>query len=99
MKDNLEPLLHNALFTLDVCHVVEKLWSVGRRFHKEGSEELKAWVEDLKTLVYGGRAAELVERLHGYCRQVPFHGPGTKSPRAALTGLTRYRKPGLAMSL
>jgi hypothetical protein len=97
MKDNLEPLFPNAIFTLDVYHVVEKLWGVGRRFHKEGSEELKAWVEDLKTLVYGGRAAELVERLHGYCRQVPLHGPGTKSRRAALENLIGYLELRLRM--
>ena len=46
----------NAIITLDVCHVVEKLWELGHRFHKEGSEELKAWVEELKELVYQGRA-------------------------------------------
>jgi hypothetical protein len=97
LKDYLEPLFPNALFTLDVCHVVEKLWSVGRRFHKEGSEELKAWVEDLKTLVYGGRAAELVERLRGYGRQVSLHGPGTKGRRDALEQLIGYLEPRLAM--
>ena len=54
LKDNLEPLFPNAIITLDVCHVVEKLWEVGHRFYKEGSEELKAWVEELKGLVYEG---------------------------------------------
>ena len=33
-----------------MCHVVEKLWALGHHFHKEGSEELKAWVEELKAL-------------------------------------------------
>ena len=56
LKDNLEPLFPNAIITLDVCHVVEKLWEVGHRFYKEGSEELKAWVEELKGLVYEGTA-------------------------------------------
>lgn len=97
LKDYLEPLFPKAIFTLDVCHVVEKLWSVGRRFHKEGSEELKAWVEDLKPLVYGGGAAELVERLRGYWRQVPLQGPGTKSRREALEQLIGYLEPRLPM--
>ncbi len=97
MKDNLEPLFPNAIFTLDVYHVVEKLWAVGRRFHKEGSEELKVWVEDLKTLVYAGRAAELVERLRGYGRQVALHGPGTHGRRAALENLIGYLEPRLGM--
>ncbi len=55
LKGSMEPLFPKAIFTLDVCHVVEKLWALGHRFHKEGSEELKAWVEDLKELVYQGR--------------------------------------------
>ena len=97
LKDNLEPLFPNALFTLDVCHVVEKLWSVGHRFHKEASAELKAWVEDLKTLLYAGRAAELVERLRGFWQQVPTHGPGTKGRRQALEKLIGYLEPRLAM--
>ena len=63
LKDNLEPLFPRAIFTVDVCHVVEKLWSLGRRFHKEGSEELKAQVAEWKELVYAGRAEEWVEQL------------------------------------
>ena len=26
LKDNLEPLFSKAIFTLDICHVVERLW-------------------------------------------------------------------------
>ena len=71
LKEKLEPLFPNAIITLDVCHVVEKLWELGHRFHKEGSEELKAWVEELKELVYQGRAATLVKRLQTLLKQVP----------------------------
>jgi hypothetical protein len=97
LKQNLERWFPKAIFTLDVCHVVEKLWSVGHRFHKEGSAELKAWVEDLKTLVYAGRAAELVARLRVYWQQEPAHGPGTKGRREALEKLIGYLEPRLAM--
>jgi hypothetical protein len=97
LKDNLEPLFPQAIFTLDVCHVVEKLWSLGQRFHQEGSEELKAWVEELKTLLYGGQAAALVERLRRWRRQVPLHGPGTKGRRKALDALIGYMEPRLPM--
>jgi hypothetical protein len=97
LKDQLEPLFPKAIFTLDVCHVVEKLWSLGRYFHKEGSDELKAWVEELKTFVYGGRLAELLERLRDWLGQVPLHGPGTKGRRQALTSLLGYLEPRLAM--
>ncbi len=95
LKHNLVQLFPKAIVTLDGCHVVEKLWALGHRFHKEGSAELTAWVEDLKALLYGGRAAELGERLRGYAQQVPQHGPGTKSRRQALAALIGYLAPRL----
>jgi hypothetical protein len=97
LKDNLEPLFPKAIFTLDVCHVVEKLWSLGSHFHKEGSAELKACVEELKMLLYRGHAAELVRRLRGWWQQVPLHGPGTKGRRRALAALIGYLEPRLQM--
>ena len=95
LKEKLEPLFPNAIITLDVCHVVEKLWELGHRFHKEGSEELKAWVEELKELVYQGRAATLVKRLQTLLKQVPMHGPGTKGRRQALKKLIGYLEPAI----
>jgi hypothetical protein len=97
LRQNLEPLFPGAIVTLDVCHVVEKLWALGHRFHREGSAELTAWVEDLKVLLYGGRAAELVDRLRALHRQVPAHGPGTKGRRQGLKTLIGYLAPRLAM--
>jgi hypothetical protein len=97
LRQNLVPLFPGALVTLDVCHVVEKLWALGHRFHPEGSAALTAWVEELKALVYSGRAAELVERLRDYQRQVPAHGPGTKGRRQALKALIGYLTPRLEM--
>jgi hypothetical protein len=97
LRDNLEPLFPSAIFTLDVCHVVEKLWTLGRHFHTEGSDALRTWVEELKDLVYAGQAEELVERLYRLWRQVPRHGPGTKARREALDALMTYLAPRLEM--
>ncbi len=97
LKHQLEPLFPKAIFTLDVCHVVERLWALGRHFHAEGSEELKAWVEDLKTLVYAGQVKELVERLEKMWRATPKNGPGTKGRRQALARLIGYLQPRLDM--
>lgn len=97
LKHQLEPLFPKAIFTLDVCHVVEKLWALGHHFHTEGSEELKAWVEDLKTLVYAGQAKELIERLEKLLRETPKNGPGTKGRRTALASLLGYLHPRLEM--
>jgi hypothetical protein len=97
LKSNLKPLFRRAIFTIDVCHVVEKLWDLGHRFHKEGSAELKAQVTEWKELVYAGRAAELVERLQKLLREVPWHGPGTKGKRKTLASVIGYLQPRLGM--
>ena len=81
LKNAMQAQFPNAIFTLDVWHVVERLWKVGRRYHPEGSEELKAWVETLKTLLYEGQAKKLVKRLRKLLRDVPQTGPGTKARR------------------
>ena len=83
LKANLKPLFPKAIFTLDVCHVVEKLWALGRHYHQEGSAELATWVEELKELVYGGQTRTLLRRLCWLRDQVPLRGPGTKARRRA----------------
>jgi hypothetical protein len=97
LKDNLEPLFPNAIFTLDIRHVEEKLWDLGHHFHAEGSDALRAWVEELRNFLYEGRAAQLLEHLRGYLRQVPRHGPGTKGRRKTLAAVIGYMEPRLSM--
>jgi uncharacterized protein (DUF2147 family) len=97
LKSDLEALFPQALFTLDICHVVERLWSLGRHFYQEGSEALREWVDDLKALVYGGEVKELVEILRGLLRDEPLHGPGTKGRRDALAEQIGYLEKRLDM--
>jgi hypothetical protein len=97
LKENLQRLFPTAIFTMDVYHVVERLWSLGRRFHPEGSAALKAWVEKLKTLLYAGKTQELVQRLQRLRQQVPRSGPGTKARRQALAEILGYIQPRLEM--
>jgi hypothetical protein len=97
LKSYLKPLFPEAIFTLDVCHVIERLWALGRHYHAEGSAELKGWVEELKAMVYAGQAQELIDRLETLLRQTPQHGPGTKGRRAALASLIGYLQPRLDM--
>lgn len=97
LKHNLERLFPKAIFTLDVCHVVERLWALGHHFHGEATEELKACVEEWKELLYGGRETELIERLQTLLKQEPRHGPGTKGRRQALAAQIKYLEPRLAM--
>ena len=97
LKHRLKPLFPKAIFTLDVHHVVEKLWALGRHFHKEGSAELQAWVEDLKALLYGGKVKTIIKRLHLWLEQTAQHGPGTKGRRKALKSLLGYLEPRIKM--
>ena len=41
LKSDLEALFPKAIFTLDIWHVVERLWSLGRHYRPEGSEPLR----------------------------------------------------------
>jgi len=93
LRSNLKRLFPKAIFTLDVCHVVQRLWRLGRHYHKEGSAELAAWVEKLKELVYEGKTKTLLRDLRRLRREVPLRGPGTKGRRHALTKLLGYLQP------
>jgi hypothetical protein len=97
LKDNLEPLFPRAIFTVDVCPVVEKLWDLGHGFHAEGSEELTAQVAEWKELVYAGRAEELVRRLKKLLKGIATHGPGSKGKRKTLARVLGYLEPRVAM--
>jgi hypothetical protein len=97
LKRDLEGLFPKAIFTLDIWHVVERLWSLGRHDHPEGTEALKEWVDDLKALLYGGAVKELLESLRRLLRDEPQHGPGTKGRRAALQEQIGYLEKRLDM--
>jgi hypothetical protein len=54
--------------------VVEKLWEVGAMLHREGSDELRAWVAECTALLRAGRAAELTLKLEYNKRRSPRAG-------------------------
>jgi hypothetical protein len=53
----------HAIHTLDIIHVVERLWDAGECLYEEGSGELEQWVEAQKELLYGGDAPEVIAEL------------------------------------
>jgi hypothetical protein len=77
--------------------VVERLWALGRHYHKQGSEELQVFVAELKEYVYAGQASALVKKLRRMLKAEPLHGPGTKGRRQALRTLIGYLRPRLSM--
>ena len=97
LRKALEAKFPKAIFTLDVWHVVERLWAVGRHYHKEGSDALQEYVEELKTLLYEGKAETLLERLQTLLSQVPRNGPGTKGRRKTLKSVIGYVRRRLDM--
>ena len=81
LEQRLRRLFRGAILTLDVRHAQEKLWEVGRLFHREGSAELTGWVEELEELLYKGHVRALLRRLEQEMRGVSLRGPGTKEKR------------------
>jgi hypothetical protein len=97
LKNDLQALFPKAIFTLDIWHAVDRLWSLGRHFHPEGTEALAEWVDDLKSFLYGGQAKELVAVLRDLLRKESLHGPGTKGRREALQEQIGYLEKRLDM--
>lgn len=83
-------LFPDALHTVDVAHVVEKLWDVGSSLHREGSAEHHAWVADQKMKLYAGKARSIVAELDRHLARIPITGPGNKFRRTKLTEVRNY---------
>jgi hypothetical protein len=97
LQKAMERKFPKAIFTLDVFHVVERLWAIGRHYHKEGSAGLEAFVDELKVLLYAGKAETLVQRLRKLLQEVPPNGPGTKAKRKTLKSNIGYMSRRLPM--
>ncbi len=90
LEQRLRRLFRGAILTLDLRHAQEKLWEVGRLFHREGSAELTRWVEDLEELLCRGHVRTLLRRLEQAMRNVRLRGPGTKEKREGLKRVIGY---------
>jgi len=90
LRKYLKELFPHAIFTLDLRHAQERLWKMGRLFHKEDSPELAQWVEPLNRLLLGGRVETLVKRLKKILKSIPRRGPNTKNKRETLTKQIKY---------
>ena len=79
-----------AIHTIDVMHVIEKLWTAGQCIHPEGSRQLKRWVGRQKKRLYAGAAHQIVAELTRQLDSTPRTGPGNKGKRERLTEVVRY---------
>jgi hypothetical protein len=82
--------LPHAMHTLDIMHVIERLWTAGQCLFKEGSDELSTWVEQQKNKLYDGRVADILRTLRRRLNQVPSTGPGNKGKRQRLAQVISY---------
>jgi hypothetical protein len=82
--------------TLDVAHVVERLWEAGGCFHREGSKALRKWIEEQKKLLFAGGIAEVLVNLRKLNKAL---GRGKKKAkrRERLAEIIKYLKKRQAM--
>ena len=90
LNQGLEARFPNASMALDIRHVEEKIWSIGRLYYKEGSNELEEWVEKQRKVLYQGNTALLLKRLEKLKKEVPAKGPGTKAKRTKIAAVLNY---------
>lgn len=79
-----------ATHTIDIMHVIEKLWTAGDSIYSEGSQELKQWVGRQKKRLYAGKAAKIVTEIREQLARTPRTGPGNKGKRERLTNVMNY---------
>jgi len=76
--------------TVDVMHVLEKLWEAGRSRYDEGTPQLAAWVRAQEDRLYADNPEAVVAELRGWLEETPKTGPGNKGRRKRLSAAIRY---------
>jgi len=79
-----------AMHTIDVMHVVERLWSAGSALFREGSPECTRWVELQRERLYDARIHLILDDLGQALKVTPKTGPGNKGKRDRLAEVKRY---------
>lgn len=86
-----------AIHTLDVFHVKEKLWEAGECLYAEGTDALEQWVERQKQRLYSGRVTAIIAELIDRRGKTPKTGPGNKGKRKRLASIIAYLQKRTAM--
>ena len=90
LYEGLAKLFPHATFALDIRHLEEKLWKVGRTFHPKGSDKLIEWVEEKKELLYIGKVSELLLELKKLKLRLSSRAKRDQKKREKLSDLIRY---------
>jgi Uncharacterised protein family (UPF0236) len=97
LKDGLSKLFPKASFFLDIRHLEEYIWKVGRKFFKEGSKELENWFEEKRSMLYEGSASELLEELKKLLKTLSARAKRDEAKREALKKIIQYMETRLSM--
>jgi len=79
-----------AIHTIDVMHVIEKLWSAAGALFREGSAELTRWAELQRERLYDARIHLIIDDLRQALKVTPKTGPGNRGKRKRLAEVKRY---------
>lgn len=79
-----------AIHTIDIMHVIEKLWRAGECIFREGSDDLAAWISTMKQWLYTGHADRVVSEIYARFYATPKTGPGNKGKRERLENVALY---------
>ena len=90
LYEGLAKLFPHATFALDIRHLEEKLWKVGRTFHPKGSDELVEWVEEKRELLYIGKVSQLLAILKELKLSLSSRAKRDQKKRDKLSDLIRY---------
>jgi hypothetical protein len=90
LYDGLVKLFHNATFALDIRHLEAKCWNLGRTFHKSGSKELLAWMEDKIECLYTGKVTQLITEFKKLKLSLSSRAKRDKEKREKVSKLINY---------
>jgi hypothetical protein len=85
----IEELFPSAIHTVDIVHVIEKLWEAGHALFRKRSER-EQWVEAQKNALYENRAGDIVVEIRRHHAAVGRSGPGTAERRKRLEEIANY---------
>jgi len=86
-----------AIHTLDVMHVIEKLWSAASALFREGSVELTRWAELQRERLYDARIHLIIDDLRQALQVTAKTGLGNRGKRARLVEVKRYLEDRLEL--
>ncbi len=97
LYDGLSALFPQATFALDIRHVEERLWKVGRVLPGSSPDAVAHGVEDQRELLYSGRVAQLLTALNVLKLTLAARAQRDAAKREALRELIGYLEKRLSM--